>query len=132
MTFDEKILIEELNSVREAKATLLEREDNLVKAIWLIQYPNTTMGKVLCDAELLHSICSFTTLKETFHVGMSSSLMLRNLINSDGAWPLHQIDSEKVTSEPMNIYLKHLTSIRIISPLKSWIMNLLRKKALYG
>lgn len=43
---DVDILIEELEGIRKAKAALVEREDALVKAIWVVRFPDTKIGKV--------------------------------------------------------------------------------------
>ncbi|KAF4687476.1 hypothetical protein FOZ60_003950 [Perkinsus olseni] len=99
---DLDVLLRELDDVRQVKLALDEREDTLVKAVWVMQFPTAITGQVLCDARLLHRICSFNSLKETYRVGTTSSLLLRNLVDGNGAWPLYQVDSRTTPSEPVN------------------------------
>ncbi|KAF4660181.1 hypothetical protein FOZ61_004208 [Perkinsus olseni] len=129
---DLDMLLRELEGVRQVKLALDEREDTLLEAVWVMQFPTTITGQVLCDARLLHRICSFNSLKETYSVGMTSSLLLRNLIDGNGAWPLYQVDSRRIPLEPVNVNLAHLSALRIVSPVGSWMMTLLGKEARKG
>ncbi|KAF4701933.1 hypothetical protein FOZ62_006761, partial [Perkinsus olseni] len=129
---DLDMLLRELEGVRQVKLALGEREDTLVKAVWVMQFPSTITGQVLCDARLLHRICSFNSLKETYRLGMTSSLLLRNVIDGNGAWPLYQVNSRRTPSEPLNVNLAHLSALRVVSPVEGWMMTLLERHARKG